>query len=81
MAVKANTKRKVSPSANPKTSKSPGRTKHVGDVLGLSGSVPPKPKKPLESAAAGGTRRGPKGIEIGTGRKRRPHLPPARVRG
>ena len=74
-------KRKAPQGAKVAKKKSARSSKHVGDVLGLSGSRPPKPKTPLKSAAGAGKRRTPKGIEVKSRRKRRSHLSPARVRG
>jgi hypothetical protein len=79
MAVKKNTTSRSTTAAK-KEKKSTKAVKHAGDILGLSGSRPPKPKKPLKSASTGKRRR-PKGIEVGRRGGRRPHLPPARVRG
>jgi hypothetical protein len=52
------------------------KKKRAGDVLGLSGSRPPKPARPVKAA---GTKRRPKGIEIDTDGTQS-QLPQARVR-
>ena len=50
------------------------KRKHVGDVLGLGGSRPPKPAKPVKTST--GKRRRRTGLET---RRRRPAQPQARV--
>ena len=73
MAVKRKTRRSVAAAK-----KSSGSRKRAGDIIGLSGSQPPKSRRPLKKAARA---RRPRGIEIALVPPRRTRLPPARVRG